>query len=443
MLTFFNYPDSLKGMTDDSELENRLAELKFFQPTLNHQLVPETQIFDLKGQLYDAALANTDSGVLAISESLSGALGEALSVFSSLGESQEAQEASALVGAWVDIELKSPNEAKHFRRQLASTLSAEERLNGGYTLESLSSPEKLDMLRYNLSQVHSFMLATGHYSKTYVLAQLLDRLLASRPLFMAMIESLYGDESLSQAPELDPTLLSWLGHLQLYQAFDQLPFASYRAEASLLHYVSSLSPESFRVDIDIIHQSRRSFASPEMMLKAGIQDTFIERDFLSPLGALNHFSAADILLSSQQQASPLQIIKTETELANLDIQPSEKPYMAEDLAAGYLLAMPQEQTGSYSAWWRINPQGGETLGRGGNGMGPATVEYALWVRVTAAVMLGLITFAHCEALAASIGKGDSKAMTCFGLGATVATAPFSVVIGLSIAFIIAGIDIAN
>lgn len=91
-----------------------------------------------------------------------------------------------------------------------------------------------------------------------------------------------------------------------------------------------------------------------------------------------------------------------TPLAALDLPAVSRQAIAQDLANGYVVLVPETiASGAATGWWRVNPQTGETLGLAGDGHGAETVEYSFLAALKENLILGapstMAGFAICMA----------------------------------------------
>ena len=118
-------------------------------------------------------------------------------------------------------------------------------------------------------------------------------------------------------------------------------------------------------------------AAPEEAVRIGAWETFAERTALRqatpPFGALTAFRQA------AEANIPLRVLQPGDgdALARLSHSEATKTSVQRDLAAGYVVILPERpiEPGARSGWWRVDPATGETLGIGTGGYGDSIVEY--------------------------------------------------------------------
>ncbi len=445
-LTYSNVANTLQNVSSTEGLMNALEETSYFLPMLNGELFEGTHLFDSKGRLLDSAIAAENvGGVAELFQTLGDTFGDAFSALNFLGEPGEEQneEALTLTGQWLEYTLITPNgQEKTYRRTVLDRIGNTQRALGNSTItDELSDFEVTQVL----SQHYTFMIAAGKYNDNYVLDRVLERFINYKPILVGLMAKAHKQEVVFQ-DDMQNVDRAWLGHLQLYQAFDagSLSTNTYRAEPSLISFKQGLVDPS-NIQLDVINNARRSFTmnNTESLVETGVWESYVESQAIALSDVI---STTTVFEQARAENIPLKtILPNNIEvLSNLALSEDTKYYIKQDLNEGFVVIVPETMPeGSLAgAWWRINPETGETLGML-DGLGGAFTEYAALWKATAAVLLGLITFVHCEGLAASLGKAQSKLMTCIGLSVTVTLAPYSVALGLIAAFIIAIIDIAN
>lgn len=127
--------------------------------------------------------------------------------------------------------------------------------------------------------------------------------------------------------------------------------------------------------MDILH-SRSEFASgdPVAALEQGVLETHLERLLFEGL------EVANTTVVFERTRAPVAVLRP-GEIEDLDrikMSAVAKAWVQEDLAAGYAVVIPAEGARISGAmttgWWRVRPEGGETLGRMEGGEGQSMTE---------------------------------------------------------------------
>lgn len=410
--TFAITPDGIASadtITDPLEI---LAASNFFFPTLNGTLMKDAQAFDRFGNIAPPDVASSPFAGLfsGTSGKLSGAV-DALSGLDS-GEGTDGQQQFLLTAAYIDFMISMPGQTpKTIRRTLVDRIGAKNRAADKMALADRSN-ELTDLVQ--LTAKSTFMLAAGRYPDAHTFDRQLEYYQSLRPLFDLVLKSDY--QSITQndisKAKLDRLKAYWPGHFNLYPIFDQgaaiIGALNYRSEASLVIHRQEQQTTSTRVWIDIANNARRAYTlvddriqpATATLLKTGVWETMTEgavltTDLADPLSTMAVFDEAT------RQKIDLRVLTPDdrADIDTLDLSEQARTNLRADLDAGNVVILPAKQPKNIdlTGWWRIDPRTGQTLGLLENGMGTATVEYALT----------LVLFGTCIGVASADTNGVS------------------------------------
>jgi hypothetical protein len=153
--------------------------------------------------------------------------------------------------------------------------------------------------------------------------------------------------------------------------------------------------------VDIVQNPRRSFAvedsdirlDPEDVLLSGIWDTFLEGSLLGD--GDRRVSTVSIFHHAVKADAAIKVVTEPDELEGLEINPDSRIAMQNDLSSGAILVVADYERGGNSAWWRIHPETGETVGQIGDGRGSEMVEYLQGLALGLSVALLAVALLNC------------------------------------------------
>lgn len=360
------------------DLAGSMADQALFAPVFMNGLAPGAQAFDLFGNVVPPEAAASDAAAVVQSVTRRGA--QAASALGGLGSTAPNDSVPiALTAQWIDFILIAPDgaETRH-RRFVFDRLTPEARATGGLALQD----ESVVLRGLLTSQV--LMLNPGEVSPAYIASEMHKSAVAANQA----LQKLRGEagQNVAQATRVLKGV-DVKEHLLLFAAFDGaiLPAGtiSYRAEPSLLVLFNELTPgesPSLAAGVDIIHNARRVYRNqgqrvvtdPSAAILAGAWETSAERQFIATRtdgdvhGVYKAFATSD---GASRTLTP----GMDATIADLG---AALPLIQENLARGFAVVLPGRATADTgpTAWWRVNPITGETLGMGIDGRGTAATE---------------------------------------------------------------------
>ena len=425
-LTFTNLPQALaSGVGEFIGADTLLQQSDYILPVLQGDQFEQTRGFDLSGTPIDGlALGRSEAGVF---KQLNRGFGSAASALSG-----EQGPAAQLTAQWLEITLIAPNgDSRTVRRSTYDAIGPHHRALG--TLPDGGLPTTPP---YSLLQNHTLMFATGGFSRGYTLDLALEQLSGH-----ATLVDIINRARAAPDGSIEPVLHAlqkrpahWEGMTTLMQRFaeaselrpDRLAYR--HAPALSIHSDGIVSPDRAQRIIDIVANPRRVLTRAQGQLHfdlranllAGAWDTHVEATALPP-GDKGVVGAPHIFALAEAQAIPLRLLRSESELAELALTPDTRAYVAQDLARGYMVVLPEQlpRGSAIAAWWRIDPSSGETLGMGGNGMGVTMSEETVLTLQTIASLISIGAFYFgiygCFANMKNTSQGSWQFLCCLTL----------------------------
>jgi hypothetical protein len=167
-------------------------------------------------------------------------------------------------------------------------------------------------------------------------------------------------------------------------------------DASVFHSVDVVANSRMALDLS----GAAPAPNPAAVLRAGVWETMAERlvdpiagDTASSTGAMTVFAAA------KQQGIDFVWMQNPQEVESAPLEPFSKAALAQDINAGFVAILPEARPEGldYSAWWRVDPRTGNTLGMLSDGRGSEVTEYITDLVLTAyGLVKALKQYADCE-----------------------------------------------
>ncbi len=313
-----------------------------------------------------------------------------------------------------------------------------------------------------LAVEQTFMVSAGRLSDGYVLDRMLARAIASAPLLrVALIGDIAPDREVPfDGTGLDAAELAWMGHLLLFQAFEEPNGAlqagtSYRPAPALVvrHFDTLPVGGPAREVVDVVANPRRTLVwergdvavDAAGSLRAGVWETHAEGILVDP-AANGGFTTMAALRAEDGSRRPVEVLASADRGRASELAPDgiALENLERDLAAGYVVIVPTDApAGSPTGWWRVDPTTGETLGIVSDGKGAVVTEV-----LGLATIVAFVAVFTCFAGADRGGDLRGKTWDCLGTGIGVGTfflGPVSVgaFILLALSLAIGFLDVAD
>ncbi len=433
-VTFRNFPDGLLALTDTSSATGALAATDFYYPLLDGALAPGGLAFDVAGFTVDPIVANDPAA--GVVRTVGGAFGQAAA---GLTEAAGGDGDGLVVATaqWFVFTVISPDgvEVEH-RRAVFDRVDPADRAAGRIVV----GDENEGDLAARIAAEYTFTVAAGRISPVYHAAMMVEGYESVHPLLERGARASLDPEASDGRPEgpLTSEAPAYLGLLKLFEAGDrgaeQGMERSYRHGPAIAVYRQvTLEPGRIEATTDIVTSPRRSLAwgpdggvvsTPAGTLFAGVFETVLEASYLEV--PRDDVASAAALLAGARRDGRSMVVLDSTDLedvASMPLGAEARTNLRRDLERGYLVVLaPDSATAGRTAWWRVDPVSGETLGVLSSGEGGAITEYTVLLALgtAGATFLGCYSFA---------GDGDPvlKGLGCgicagFAFGAVLLTA---------------------
>lgn len=450
--TFAIVPD---GYTDAADFADQISALKksrMFFPALDGELVGGAMFFDLLGNLIPPDAAQ--SPLAGLITGMSASLGGAIDALESAGDASAENADSGyflLTGVYVDYTFSAPGqEPQIFRRTLVDRIGAKNRAAGLWQLRNADDPLP-DLIE--LTAKYTLMLAPSAVPQAYMADAQLKHLLDLKPFFDFALGNQYkrpGFEIISSS-KLDNFDFTWPGHPVIFNVFDAgaaaIGAVNYRPTPSLVIYKEQQNGKITSAWTDVVNNQRRAYTlnrdgvsvDSAALLTTGVWETRTEGVALDthPTTEENVFTVFN--KAAQAKIAPRVLTPADvTALTTMKLPSDALPQLEADLNAGYVLILPETTPKGVNefGWWRIDPLTGQTLGVNQNGLGAASIEYAVLLRSVAfAAGCGLIAYHDTNGLTvqdaivcASVGAGAYGTMAAtLGVSAKIVVAAAAMV----------------
>lgn len=404
LIEIYNAPNTVTLDRSSDAMAAALDRVSIFTPVLAG--VPGTRSFDLSGNTVETDALSMDAfGAGAFFATVGDATEKAANALSALSfgtEGGDNGDLRELTGAWIVYTFTAPGGQRHtWRRALLEPLP-----------EDLDAQARRKAMIAQLTVHHSAMVATGRFPADYAALRAYDRLIATEPLWDVFLAS-FEDRPVEVSPRDWPGAPD-LPHLELFRLFDRAMGSLggdlvYRNAPALIVIRSGLTLDAkvFH-SVDVVANPRMALdlsgvvpaPDPAAVLRAGVWETMAERlvdpvagDPASGTGALSVFAAA------KQQGIGVAWTQKAGEVGTAPLEPSDRAALAQDLDAGFVALLPEAPPEglAYSAWWRVDPQTGNTLGMLSDGRGSEVTEYITDLILTAySLVKALKQYADCD-----------------------------------------------
>jgi len=323
----------------------------------------------------------------------------ALGGLSDDGQAEELSDLVTLTAEWIDYTLVAPGgKETHYRKYLLDRIGPDNRMAG-----RLDPAGSEDDFKSALLVHHDFLVMPGAICDAFYLDQFTEELLNALSALRAISRIEDPLQVLKAAAEhRRRTPLNLLTAAYAFDVFQKGEdrAAAYRSEPGLIVYQFGLGKAEGALavteSVDIVHSRRRSTGDEAMtdhnaLMQAGIWETLVEGVAIGADGA----SRFDTWASFQGlSGDDLAVITPgdSTALQTLGLTAEDEYHVRQDLDQGYVVVAPRRLgTQMSSAWWRIDPDTGEALGRISGGRGGALIEHIVFL-TGAAVLIAVVAF---------------------------------------------------
>ena len=380
LVTLSTAPHSVGLTTPAGELDAALDRAGLFTPVLAG--TPGDKTFDLNGDTVDTRALGLDTfGASGLVQTVGKATGTATTALAGLGASTGNDRAArTLAGAWVRYTLTAPGGATTiWRRDLIGDLPA-----------TADAEARRRALARALTVRHGLMVATSRLPADYAAARAYDRLLATRPMWTAYRH--YLDSGKIPLSPRDWPGAPALPQIALYRLFDRGAAAAaagdrvYRDAPGLVVFRQGRRPngDPFHA-VDIVANPRRALdlsrgaprPDPAALMRIGVWETAAEGQYQPPpasgarvTDAFSVFDAARTAGVGARWLRNARAAETPT------LPPQGKAALAAELQQGFVALVPDGPVPGqrWSAWWRVDPATGNTLGMLSDGRGQEITE---------------------------------------------------------------------
>lgn len=418
------------GISNDTLLGQSVTDAidstTIFATIFNGSVMPGGEFFDLKGNTIDPmAMSNAAAGVFA-------AVGDR---FGSAAKAMGA-DVPTLTAHWVQITLIAPDGSERtFRRTTLDQIGAAARAENKAP-DNLTAPTSVDAL--NLLRKHTIMISNGRTPVSLTVDRSFEWMLRAEPMYRQLREQVaFRAHDKNNVPKLKPVEdlpTYWPGHLSLVSVFDRAnslvdSHRIYRASPGvIIHVQGQLSADTAFEMIDIVTNARRAVAinndipslDPQAAMVAGVWDTAKEGALLKP--GDTRIDTESVFTHAMAQGKPLVTLHPGKPISGVTLSPDIKALVEADLSRGFAVVLPDNQNLMESAaWWRVNPETGETVGQAMDGRG--SVAETLAVFATAVTTISLLygldschrAYQRCHSLRRPIAECSDEYFCCNGM----------------------------
>jgi len=422
------------GISTDTVLEKGIAEAidnsAIFATIFNGSAMPGGMNFDLKGNIVDPmAASNSAAGVFATVGDQFGSATKALG-----------GDVPTLTAHWIQITLITPGGSEtSYRRTTLDQIGPAARAKGRApdNLAPVSSEDALALLNR-----HTIMIAVGRTPQSLVIDRSFDWILRAEPTARQLREQVaYREHQDLEAPEFKPAEEAptyWPGYPGLFLVFDRAnalldSHRVYRARPGIvIHVQGQQSIDTGFEMIDVVTNARRAVVidkdiprlDPKAAMVTGVWDTAKEGTLLKP--GDNRVDTETVFTNALAKGKPLVTLIPGKPISGVTLSPDIEALVESDLSRGFAVVLPDGQDFvQNAAWWRVNPDTGETVGQARDGRGAVAVEAAALTPIaglfTAASLLYGLDQCHqayqrCNDLRRPIAECSDDYFCCNGFG---------------------------
>lgn len=407
---FFTTLSNAAAVVDDPKVNpiDVLNQANLFAVQFNtHVIDNNTVVFDDHGSLFNLKqLKPGEFGITpkpgeVIAASLAGAIG---ALDGEPTPTPGPQPKLELTGLWLNVTFTAPGGAETtVRRVIVDRIGAANRAKGS---TAIANPNDRVAVAAELAQNVSMYASVAQTSLAYLTDQFCERIATIAPLLRGQLKAKYfPNQPLSLTnDQRDAIGTAWAGFPPLIASFDAIAnsepsavsyrsaplFVTYRQE--LLAGDASSAPE-LQLSVDVVANPRRVYsiangslaAAPANNVLAGIWETHSETVPDVDQGKAVTYNTMTVMAAAKSQNIATKVVKSEADLAGIDLTPEALNYLKSDLAAGNVVVVPVKTPAGQplNGWWRIDPKTGVTLGMLANGRGTAMSETGMLIRAIA------------------------------------------------------------
>lgn len=373
VLSFRNVPMNL-NRDNAGDLAKVMESADIFLPTFNDSRAPGAMAFDLKGRTIDPmALGGGGGGVFKT-------LGDAMETAAGNVQGNEGgQPLLALHSMWLEFTFKSPDgAAATYRRYLVPPRD--------------DHAQDTRPMAWALITEFDYMVNAGSEPLDYLADRYLATGIDAEPWFKAIVaRSLEPDENTPFPKKSPPRDFQPLAQ---YWLMDSQPDADkgivgFRATPNLVGVRHGFRDDSTAfTGIDVVAHRLEHLkvtdsgieSVPEAGLERGVWDTVVESltgqsKNRTPKSIQNTMSV--FRLAGQQGIATRVIPAGQVDrVKELGVDETARQFMRRDLQSGHVVITPASKPDGarMTAWWRVNPETGETLGMTSDGYGQEFIE---------------------------------------------------------------------
>jgi hypothetical protein len=299
---------------------------------------------------------------------------------SSVSNPDDPQDILVLESMWLEFQFNSPN-------------GTETRVRRYILPPRDSSQLTKEELFWNLITEHTYVVNSGNHPIDYLADRYLVTGIASGAWYTALAHKFMRPHAATPLPNSE--VPQDFAPLSVYRFMDAYPGATgamtvFRQSTNLLGIRRGFrNADVAFLGVDVIangmlHITNKDgtiWQDSESALRRGVWDTAVEAIPVRSISAniLQSSNAIDVLHSAVAQDIDFHVIKPQQILAlgQIDLPMAAMVSMRDDLTNGYAIVVPSRlpQGSAMLAWWRINPETGESLGITADGYGQEIVEY--------------------------------------------------------------------